>query len=271
MSFTIRLKPEDIRRIDQSDMGGHIANMGSHIREGVKLGAEVGVPISAEKCKSILVLGMGGSAIGGDLVKAYLSKLRIPFFVHRGYELPEWVNEETLVIASSYSGNTEETLSTFEEAAKKKLPILCITTGGMLAERAKALALPMVTIPGGMQPRAAIAYSFACILLAVEKMSGGHSESANLERAAAMLDSLAARYGVEQLDEKNLAFKLAGNLVHRIPVIYSSVNEEPIALRWRGQIQENGKHIAFANILPEMNHNEIEGWAHPIDLVQHFA
>ena len=272
MSFTIRLKPDDIHRIDQSDMGGHISRMAQQIRDAVQTCSSIQVPITAEKCKAVIVLGMGGSAIGGDLVRSYLNELRVPFVVNRSYTLPEWVNEETLVIASSYSGNTEETLSAFEQASEKKLPILCISTGGKLAERAKALNLSLVTIPGGMQPRAAIAYSFVPIVLAMQKIGLAPTDLTDtLGRTASLLDGLAGKYGTDHLDENNAAFKLAGNLLHRIPVIYTAVGEEPIALRWRGQIQENAKHIAFANVVPEMNHNEIEGWAHPIDLVQHFA
>src|SRR5579863_430846 len=131
MSFIHRLTPDDLRRIDKSDMAGHISNMGAYIRDAVTRSSALTMPISVERCKGVIVLGMGGSAIGGDLVRSYLNtKLSVPIFVNRSYELPSFANDSMLIIASSYSGTTEETLSAFEQAVEKKLPIICITTGG---------------------------------------------------------------------------------------------------------------------------------------------
>ena len=127
---------------------------------------------------------MGGSAIGGDLVRSYLSgKLSVPVTINRSYDLPSFANERTLVIASSYSGTTEETLSAFEQAVAKKLPILCITTGGTLMERAQVLGLPSIIFPPGMQPRAALACSFAPILLALEQLGMMMGEQHVTERS----------------------------------------------------------------------------------------
>ena len=272
MSFTHRISPDDLHRIDKSDMAGHIARTGTHIRDAVQLCNALTLPISGKDCTGIIVLGMGGSAIGGDLARMYLSgKLSVPVVINRSYELPSWANERTLVIASSYSGNTEETLSAFEQAVQKKLPILCISTGGTLAKRASELNLPIVIVPSGMQPRAALAYSFVPILLAIEKLGLTSGEAQNLEQVASLLDTLSARYGSSHLDENNFAFKLAGNILHRVPVVYAASECDTAALRWRGQIQENGKHLAFCNVLPEMNHNELEGWATPVDLVDRFS
>jgi glucose/mannose-6-phosphate isomerase len=272
MSFIHRINPEDLHRIDKSDMAGHIAGMGEHLREAAQLAASLTLPISGKDCTSVIVLGMGGSAIGGDLVRSYLSgKLSVPVTINRSYDLPSFANERTLVIASSYSGTTEETLSAFEQAVAKKLPILCITTGGTLMERAQALGLPSIIFPPGMQPRAALACSFAPILLALEQLGMTAGEAQNIERAALLLDKLSERYGTSHLDENNLPFKIAGNILHRVPVVYASYDYDTIAVRWRGQIQENGKHLAFCNVLPEMNHNELEGWATPVDLVDRFS
>jgi glucose/mannose-6-phosphate isomerase len=192
MSFTHRISPDDLHRIDKSDMAGHISRMGTHLRETVQLCSALTLPISGNECTGVIILGMGGSAIGGDLARSYLTgKLSIPVTVNRSYELPSYANAKTLIIASSYSGNTEETLSAFEQAVAKKLPILCITTGGTLGKRAKELNLPVIIVPGGMQPRAALAYSFVPILLALEKLGITSGESENLERAASLLDSRA--------------------------------------------------------------------------------
>ncbi len=271
MSFTHRISSGDLHRIDKSDMAGHISRMGTHIRDAVQLCAALLLPIRDE-CTGVIILGMGGSAIGGDLSRSYLSgKLSIPIVLNRSYELPSFANEKTLIIASSYSGNTEETLSAFEQAVQKKLPILCITTGGTLARRAKELNLPTIIVPGGMQPRAALAYSFVPILLALEKIGITSGEVQNLERTATLLDTLSERHGTTHLDENNLAFKLAGNILHRVPVVYAAADYDTVALLWRGQIQENVKHLAFCNVLPEMNHNELEGWTNPVDLVERFS
>jgi len=122
-----------------------------------------------------------------------------------------------------------------------------------------------------MQPRAALAYSFVPILLALEKLGLTSGETGNLGKTAGLLDTLSERYNTGHLEEGNPAFKLAGNILHRVPVIYAASENDTLALRWRGQIQENGKHLAFSNALPEMNHNELEGWASPVDLVQRFS
>lgn len=273
MSFTHRLTLDDIRRIDQSDMAGHIASMGAHIREAIALADQA---LSGAKLpdgiRQIVVAGMGGSAIGADFVKSYLGHaLRAPIVVNRSYDLPSFASEGTLVIASSYSGNTEETLSAFEEGVKRNLSIVCITTGGKLGERAKQLGLPVIGQKPSLQPRAALAFSFVPILLLCERLGLTSGEHDNLEHGAVMLDTLAERYGNSHLDDSNAAFNLASQLSHRIPVVYASNQLEALALRWKGQIQENAKHVAFHNLLPEMNHNEIEGWAHPVDLIQHYT
>ncbi len=272
MSFTHRISPDDLHRIDKSDMAGHISRMGAHVREAIKLCETLALPISSSDCTGVIVLGMGGSAIGGDLARSYLAeKLSVPVTINRSYDLPSFANERTLIIASSYSGNTEETLSAFEQAVAKKLPILCITTGGTLAKRAKELGVPVILVPAGMQPRAALAYSFVPMLLALEKLGMTSGESQKLELAAMLLDTLAERCGTAHLDDNNPAFKLAGEIVHRVPVVYAASKEEAVVLRWHGQINENAKHLAFSNVVSEMNHNELESWSHPIDLVQRFS
>lgn len=270
MSFTHRITREDIRRIDVSDMAGHISRMGAHVREAVKNFESANI-LLPQIAGPVVLLGMGGSAIGGDLARNYLSSLKVPFFVNRSYSLPSYARECCLIIASSYSGNTEETLSAFEQAVERKLPIICITTGGKLADRAKELKLPVIPQASGMQPRAALAYSFVSSVMLLEKLGLTDGTATNWEAAATLLDKLAERYGYDHLDEDNPAFKVAGEISHRIPAIYAASEFEAVALRWRGQIQENAKHLAFSNVLPEMNHNELEGWGHPIDLTQHFS
>ncbi|MDP4198396.1 MAG: bifunctional phosphoglucose/phosphomannose isomerase [Bacteroidota bacterium] len=271
MSFTHRLTPDDVRRIDQSGMTAHIAAMGSQIRESIELtNAALSGATLLKDVKQIIVCGMGGSAIGGDFVRSYLgSALHVPFAVNRSYELPAYADAHTLIIASSYSGNTEETLAMFDEASRRKCPIVCISTGGELVERAKAQGILVLPLHEGLMPRAAFAYSFVPVLLVLDRLGFTSGEQKNLEAAATLLDTLAERYGTGHLEESNPAFQLAGQFLHRIPVIYSASDFEAVCLRWRGQMEENAKHLAFGNVLPEMNHNEIEGWSHPADVIEH--
>jgi glucose/mannose-6-phosphate isomerase len=271
MSFTHKLTLDDIRRTDKSDMAGHIAGMGEHIREAITFSLQgLSRATLPQNISSIVVAGMGGSAIGGDFVRSYLgSSLRVPLLINRSYDLPSYANASTLVIASSYSGNTEETLSQFAQARESKCPIICITTGGKLGALAKENGIAAIALREGMQPRAAFAYSFVPALLILEKLGLANDAVASLQKAATFLDTLAERYGTQHLNEGNGALMLASQLMHRIPVIYSSSDYEAVCLRWRGQIHENAKHLAFGNVLPEMSHNEIEGWAHPADLIAH--
>jgi glucose/mannose-6-phosphate isomerase len=272
MSFTRRLTKEDIRRIDQGGMMQHIASMGEHIRESIQLtNAALNSVTLPSAIDNIVLAGMGGSAIGGDFVRGFLAqKLRLPFVVSRSYDLPTFANERTLVIASSYSGNTEETLSQFDEAVKRGCQIVTLTTGGALAERARKQNFPILPLREGMMPRAAFAYSFVPVLLLLQKLGITNGEEGGLQEAALHLDQLALGYGIENLTESNTAFALASQLFHKLPVVYAAADHEAVALRWRGQMQENAKHLAFSNVLPEMNHNELESWAHPADLLQHF-
>jgi glucose/mannose-6-phosphate isomerase len=224
-----------------------------------------------QNIQHIIVAGMGGSAIGGDFVRSYLaSVLPVPYNVNRSYDLPAYANEHTLVIASSYSGNTEETLSQFEQAVNRKCQIVCLTTGGKLGERAKAIGAPILPLREGLMPRAAFAFSFVPILLLLERLGFTSGQPDLLTNASTHLDGLAAKFGIENLTDSNPPFALASQLLHRLPVIYSATDFEAICLRWRGQIEENAKHLAYGNVLPEMNHNEIEGWTHPPDVLQHF-
>jgi glucose/mannose-6-phosphate isomerase len=272
MSFTRRLTKEDIHRTDQSGMMQNIASMGAHIRESVQMTsaalASVNLPNNLE---NMVLAGMGGSAIGGDFVRCYLApKLRIPFAISRSYDLPAYANERTLVIASSYSGNTEETLAQFDEAVKRNCQLVALTTGGALVDRARKQNVPILPLREGMMPRAAFAYSFVPVLLLLQKLGLTANEDSSLQSGATHLDQLAESYGESNLTDSNKAFALASQLLHRLPVIYSAADYEAVCLRWRGQLQENAKHLAYGNVLPEMNHNELESWAHPTDLLQHF-
>ena len=203
----------------------------------------------------LVVCGMGGSAIGGDLAAAALgSRLGRPFEVVRGYGVPPWTSPERAIFCSSYSGNTEETIGCYAAAEAVGARRIVATTGGKLAELARGDGVPVIGMPAGLQPRAAVGYTFA-IAAEVASLVGAapairteiDSSSAHLEAAT---DSLLG-----------LAEDLAGRIHGSVPLIYGCDLTAKVAYRWKCQINENAKLPAFDHQLPEMDHNEIVGWA----------
>lgn len=272
MSFSRQLTEDVIRKYDASDMRGTIAAMPEHMRNALERAERALASADLKRSYSNVVLGgLGGSAIGGDLVRSYLdNELSVPFEIVRGYDLPASATEKSLLIISSYSGNTEESLALFEEALRRGLRPVCITAGGKLLESAQAKGLLSVILPEGFQPRAALAYSFVSVLLVMQAAGFTSGENERIAQAATSGAELAAKYAM--MGGENEALNIARALVHSVPVIYSASDVlGTINLRWRGQLQENAKHFAFGNVLPEMNHNEINGWQLPLDQVQHFT
>ena len=200
------------------------------------------------KVDKIIIAGMGGSAVGGDLLKLYLHDLKIPVMTVRDYKLPNFVDENTLVFAVSYSGNTEETLSAFEDAQKKKAKIVAVTSGGKLSEQAKKV----IKIPSGLQPRAALGYLFFPVL-GILVNSGIAKE--NSQDVKEMLDILSKKD-----DFKAFGEKLAKQIGNRTPLVYSSEQFSAVAYRWKTQFNENSKVAAFTHTFSELNHNEIVGY-----------
>ncbi len=214
--------------------------------------------IDTEKIKNIIVSGLGGSAIGGDLIADFLSEeFPYPYYVNRNYGLPAFADENTLVIASSYSGNTEETLSAAEEALKRGAQIICVTTGGKLLAFAREHELPYFIMQSGFQPRYALYSSFFALLKIFQTLG----IAKNHDEIVGRIISLIKNKGEEYSGENNKALSLAESLLGFVPVIYGVANKTAtIAVRMKGQFNENSKSHAFFNVLPEMNHNEIIGW-----------
>ncbi len=214
--------------------------------------------IDVSRISNIVVSGLGGSAIGGDLIADFLAdEMPFPYYVNRNYGLPSYANENTLMIASSYSGNTEETLSAAEEALKRNAQIICVTTGGKLLEFAKTHELPYFIMQSGFQPRYALYSSFFALLKVLQTLG----IAKNHDETVAEIISLIKTKGEEYSSENNSAYALAEKLVGYVPVIYGAANKTAtLAVRMKGQFNENSKAHAFYNILPEMNHNEIIGW-----------
>ena len=211
--------------------------------------------LEAVDAAGLMVCGMGGSAIGGDLAAAALGdRLTRPLITVRGYELPSWATPEWTVLCVSYSGNTEETLACFAAAEALGARRIVAGTGGALVDGAREAGVPVVGLPGILQPRAAVAYMFA-VAAEVAALAGAaprvHTE---IDAAAAFLeeqsDALQAR-----------AAEIAGRLDGTLPVVYGADLTAPVARRWKTQVNENAKLPAFFSELPEADHNEICGWA----------
>lgn len=248
-----------------------LLHLPDHIREAVSIGEHAPTWSESPASNRYAVFGLGGSAVGADLLRSYaaategLDKLQIT--VSRGYTAPGWLDADTRVVCSSYSGETEETLSAYDAARKKSKRTLCLTTGGTLAEKAAKHKVPVVFLPSGFQPRCALPFSFFP-LLTVMGRSGAWSAStrkrlaADIDETVKVVKKLAEVYA--EPSTKNPAYALAKGLKGAYPVIYSASERlDVVNVRWRGQIQENAKQVAFGNLLPEMNHNEINGWMFP--------
>lgn len=261
---------QQLRRFDKHDMFSVLAGFPSHIEEGLSIGMGLSQLPAMESVRDIAFLGMGGSAIGGDLLRTYMAGIGATergFVVSRHYDLPAGMRAKTLAIISSYSGNTEETLEAFGKAKKITKNFLCISAGGEVAQRAKKQKLPLVQLPSGFQPRAALGYSFFALLGAMMK-AGAFSKKHHTLTTKALEETIATAQKLShefQSDDRanNRAFAVAERLKNKAVAEYSSPVFEAVNLRWRGQIQENAKHIAFGGIIPEMNHNEINGWEYP--------
>jgi len=203
---------------------------------------------------------MGGSSVGGRLAAGALApRLRRPIALAMGYDIPAWIGRETLVLCASYSGATEETLATYDAAKAAGAPRLVATTGGALAERARDDGVPVIPLPGGFQPRAAVGYSLVTALEAAALCGAAPSVRDEIERAAALAAELAAEWGPDG-DEAGDAKRIARALHGTIPVFVGAGMTASVAYRWKTQVNENAELPAFASKLPEHDHNEVVGW-----------
>tara|TARA_B100000809_G_scaffold5047_1_gene5154 strand:- start:401 stop:1441 length:1041 start_codon:yes stop_codon:yes gene_type:complete len=248
-------------RFDPEYMFGSIWDFPKNLGDALKLGNEISLNNSYNNVQNVVIAGMGGSAIGGDVV-AVLEKenIMVPFVVCRGYSLPNWVNKNTLVICSSYSGNTEETLSALENAKSKNAQICGITTGGIISNILKELDKDVVLIPSGLQPRAALAFSFVPMAKCLEKAGVLKLNFDSwMDNAIEAIYRAREIYSLENIE--NPVYELARQIYDKLPVIYADNSTMGVAaLRLKGQICENAKMLAYHNELPEFNHNEIVGW-----------
>lgn len=258
-----------IQQHDPKGMRNLILNFPKQAEEAVAIGNAALIRMNVNAIRQIVVTGLGGSAIGGDLLRAYLADTcPVPVFVNRHYYFPKYVGKQTLVIISSYSGNTEETVSAYKDAIKRKAKIFCITSGGEVEKIAKKHKHPYIKIPGGFPPRAALGYSFFPTLIALSKLGFVKNQKKEIGETLSLLTRLSARYSRHDSSE-NTALQLARTLHGHLPLIYSAADRfDTVNTRWRGQITENAKTLAFGHVFPELNHNEIVGWEVLKDLMK---
>lgn len=253
----------EIKKIDRNGMYDLIYRFPLQFEDALDITQRAKLPDwNTNQIKNIIVAGLGGSAIGGDLVRSYLAeKLNIPFYICRNYTLPNFVDESALVFISSYSGNTEETLSAYEDAKKRKAKIVAISSGGKVKEKSLQHQITWVNIPKGFPPRAALGYSFVPILVMLERLGFVQGEKDQIKGTKEFLSSNRSKYRMELPVEENFAKRIALELHKKLPIIYAATDHfDAVSTRWKGQICENAKMLAFNNVFPEFNHNELVGW-----------
>lgn len=227
----------------------------AQLRRAVEIGESAKIGKNKFPIRNILISGLGGSGIGGTILNNVLrDDISVPIIVNKQYHIPAFVNENTLVIISSYSGNTEETLSALMQAFKKNAQIVCIASGGLIQEYAETNDIDFINIDGGSPPRAAFGQSFVQLLYVLYYtglLEDGFKQY--IQDAIALLETDEAEIKVKS---KEIAQKLIG----KIPVIYSDAKFEGVSIRFRQQINENSKMLCWHHVVPEMNHNELVGW-----------
>jgi glucose/mannose-6-phosphate isomerase len=248
---------------DPSGMYTRIYNFPKQILEAWDIGEKVDISSLNRSYSNIVVVGMGGSAIGGDIIKSLgYNELPIPLLVIRDYNLPKFVNENTLLIAVSYSGDTEESLNICEEGLDRKAKVIVIGSGGKLIELAREKKITSIVIPNGFQPRAALGYTFIPLLSVLSRLGFLHINGVEIKNASSLLEKLREEELKDEVPkEGNISKKIADKLYRHLPIIYAP-NEYfgVIAYRWKCQINENSKAFSVWNNFPELNHNEIIGW-----------
>lgn len=232
-----------------------VQNFPTQLHEALLIGQSYKFNTPKKQYANVVLTGLGGSGIGGSIVQNFVfDKLAVPFIVNKDYFLPAFVNKNSLVIVSSYSGNTEETLQAMQQALKAKATVVCITSGGKVAEIAKKKKLDCILLPAGMPPRSCLGYSMTQVLFVLQGL--GLMDYSPVKDLKASIKLLTTQSKSIQAKARALAKKLYG----KTPIIYSGPNFEGVAIRFRQQINENSKMLCWHHVVPEMNHNELVGW-----------
>jgi glucose/mannose-6-phosphate isomerase len=232
-----------------------VEEFANQLKRALEIGQTAKIGKNKFPIRNVLITGLGGSGIGGTIISNILKDdLQVPVLINKEYQIPAYVNENTLVIVSSYSGNTEETMSAMLQAFKKNAQIVCITSGGLIKEYADTNDIDYVLIDGGSPPRAAFGQSFMQIFFILHYL--GLLENKFIEYTQSAINLLEQEEESIKLIAKSYADRLSG----KIPVIYADAKFEGVAIRFRQQINENAKMLCWHHVVPEMNHNELVGW-----------
>jgi len=279
---TILDEMEEVKRIDKNDILGHCLKTPEYCEDAIQLAKQIAIPTEikiSEKTsirygepRHIIIAGMGGSAIGGEMLRDWLrDEIPLPIEVCRDYFLPAYADENTLVFAISYSGNTEETLNAFVDAVHRKCMTITISSGGHLLSFTQKLQIPHVTIPTGFPPRVAIPYLFFPLPILMERMGILKKVDEDLEEVIQVLKRLSKENLPETSTENSPTKKLALELAGSMPVVYGFRQYGAIARRWKTQFNENSKVPSTCDVFPELNHNEVVGWEAPEALTKKFS
>jgi glucose/mannose-6-phosphate isomerase len=259
-----------IRKVDKSNMLSFCADAPKHYGEAARLAKAISLGYS--KSEAIIVAGMGGSAIGGELLKDWArDKIAVPIEVCREYSLPKYADKSTLVFIVSYSGETEESLSTFLDAVKRRCMIVCISSGGTLQEFAEKLDIPHLLVPLGMAPRASLPYLFIPLQILLEKIGLASQVASEISETVKVLKQVADSNSSEKSLRENFSKKLASKICGTMPFVYGFGIYRAVAQRLKTQFNENSKVPSKWEFFPELNHNEIVGWEAANGLVKHFS
>ena len=259
-----------VNEVDKSNMLAFCVEAAKHYREAESAAEKISLSFSNPR--NIIVAGMGGSAIGGELLRDWArDKASIPIEISRDYSLPTCANENTLTIVMSYSGETEESLSAFLDALKRRCMIFCVSSGGSLLEFAEKLNVPYLLIPSGMPPRAALPYMIVPLLKVLEKINVVSGVSRELSEVAELLDRVACENAPEKSMKYNFAKILASRIRGSVPVVYGFGIYRSVAQRFKQQFNENSKVPSKWDFFSELNHNEIVGWENTERLCECFS
>lgn len=245
---------------DPFKMGDLTRDFADQCRRALEIARNASLPKTAASPDLVMLTGLGGSAAGGDLVAALMAgEGKVPFLVNREYTLPRFVGQGSLIIAASFSGNTEETLSAYDDAKRRGANIICISSGGKLIEKAKADGFPHVIVPGGQPPRTAMGYMMIPVVVVLENL--GLIGPQDFEAAFAAIDEIREENYYDVNIDSNPAKQLASALSGSFATLYGCSSwTYALAQRWRAQINENGKEMVLTHYFPELCHNEILGW-----------
>lgn len=253
-----------IALVDSGNMASQIAGFPEACAAAWKAARTVSLPLAYRGARSVVILGMGGSAISGDLARTLgTNSASVPIEVVRGYHIPGYVDSNTLVIAISYSGDTEETLTAFDAASDRTASLIVVASGGRLQARAQAAGIPHYPIRSSTQPRAALPHLYLPVLHALTTLYLIRCPASDIEHAVNFMADRAPAFAIEAPEEANPAKQLARALHKRIVSIYAAEFLGEVARRWKTQLNENSKQWADFETLPEANHNAVVGYTHP--------